>query len=149
MPEWVVPVVIAVISSGAFFTFVTYLLNKRNLDRESKVKEQSSIVADTEKIREMYAKSIDDMEAKHIKGNLEKDNRILELEKENNLQKALLEQSRQITGELLITIEDMKKTVNRVGEDVTKITGDFGKFPLAGDRQDYGRRAGDKPKGEQ
>lgn len=112
----------------------SYFANKRNADR-------SSLVDNTAKIQEVYEKTLDDLTKRNEK-------RIKELENEVALRDAKLEQARQTQGELLVTIEDMKKTVNKVGEDVTFITGDLKKYALAGDKQAYGRRASDKPKEE-
>jgi hypothetical protein len=97
------------------------------------------------KIQTVYEKTLDDMTDRHDKENLEREKKIATLQGELKIRDALLEQARQTQGEMMVTIEDMKTKLDKVGDDVTKITGDFGKFPLAGDPVPYGRRATDKP----
>lgn len=103
------------------------------------------------KIQTVYEKTLDDVTERNDKEKLQSENKILELEKERDLLKARLDESRQKQGEMLVAMEEMKSKLNKVGDDVTQITGDFGKFPLVNDvrqSEPYGRRALDKPKGE-
>ena len=100
----------------------------------------------TTKIQAVYEKTLDDMTERHDRENLDKDKKIATLQGELQIKDALLEQARQTQGELLVKMEDMQAQLSKVDDNVNKITGDFGKFPLAGDSAAYGRRAADKPK---
>jgi len=97
------------------------------------------------KIQTVYEKTLDDVTERNDKEKLQRENKILELEKERDLLNARLEESRKTQAEMLVTIDDLKNRVNKIGDDVNRATGDFGKFPLAGDSVAYGRRATDKP----
>jgi hypothetical protein len=97
------------------------------------------------KVQAMYEKTLDDVTDRHDKEILQKDKKISELEGRIKTQDALLEQARQSQGEMLVKMDEMQGRLNKVGDDVNQITGNFKKFPLAGDSEAYGRRATDKP----
>lgn len=140
--DWTV-IITAFLGGGLLTAVFNYFSTKRNVDR-------SSLVNDTAKIQEVYEKTLDDMTNRHDKERLEKDKKILELQEEIRIRNARLDEARQRQGEMLVAMEGMKDKLSKVDDNVNKITGDFGKFPLVNDRQSepYGRRAMDKPKGE-
>lgn len=145
MPDWFVPVLLTFLGSTGVGTVIGYWAQKRNIDMKAKSEQQTSIVSDTENIREMYRGTLEDMEKKHTRDELEWEKERAKLKEDLRLKDALLEKDRQQLGEMLVTIDDLKKTVNRVGDDVTRVTGDFGKYPLAGESKAFGRRATDQP----
>src|SRR5262245_34318992 len=73
------------------------------------------------KIQGVYEKTLDDVTERHDKEIIQRDKKISELEGQLQIRDALLDEQRQRQGELLVTIEDMKNTVIKVGDDVNKI----------------------------
>lgn len=131
--DWTV-IVAAAIGGGLLTKVFDYLTTR-----------QAARIDKDTKIQSLYEKTLDDMADRHDKEKMDWEKREMTYKKDIEIKEAQLEQGRQLQGEMLITIEDMKRTVNKVGADVQQITGDFGKYPLVNDREQYGRRASDKP----
>ena len=102
---------------------VGYLLNRRNINKKADSDEISSIVDDTEKIREIYSKSLTELEERWKK-------KFEEQEKENGenigrLRQRLEDEARQQQGILLVRIDDLKYQIANLDGYVQGVTGDI------------------------
>lgn len=100
-----------------------YLANRRNINKKADTEEISSIVEDTEKVREIYSKALSELEERWKK-------KFDEQEKEcdenlGKLRKRLENEARAQQGILLVRIEDLKYQIAELGGYINGVTGDI------------------------
>jgi len=104
-------------------TMVAYLVNRRNINKKADSEEISSIVDDTEKIREIYSKSMNELEERWKK-------KFEEQEKDygeniGKLRQRLEDEARAQQAVLLVRIEDLKYQIAELGGYINGVTGDI------------------------
>lgn len=102
---------------------VGYLLNRRNINKKADTEEVSSIVEDTEKIREIYSKSLTELEERWKKKFEDQEKECGE--KIGKLRQRLEDEARQQQGILLVRIEDLKLQIANLDGYVQGVTGDI------------------------
>src|SRR3990172_3616594 len=104
-------------------TMVAYLVNRRNINKKADSEEISSIVDDTEKIREIYSKSINELEERWKKKFEEKEKDYGE--NIGKLRQRLEDEARAQQAVLLVRIEDLKYQIAELGGYINGVTGDI------------------------